>query len=192
MSVQDYKTLPPHAATRAPRGHALPTRGIMCRMIARGATPERRFTVWKIVAIGLALAYAVPIAWNANERILRVNQQARERLIQQHRLWEVHPEYRGKPEVWTRAAARLLSDRQLLSRLAIKYGSQAEAIELEYRRDVAIARAEVLVIALTAWGVPVALICAAVWLARRRRPAPPPRVQPASASDPRYLPPEEI
>ena len=71
----------------------------------------------------------------------------------------------------------------------MKYGAQSEEIEREYRRDLTIGRAEVIVIALALWAGPVAAIYGLVWLARRRRPTPPPRIEPASASDPRYRPP---
>lgn len=148
------------------------------------------FRLGYLLAALLALAYAVPIASDAYDRLMRVNERARERLIQQHRLWELHPEFRGKPEVWTRMASRLLNDRQVLARLAAKYGAQADPIETEFRRDVAIARAEVVIVALAVWALPIALASGAVWLRRRRTRAPPAKVPPASASDPRYLPPD--
>jgi hypothetical protein len=140
--------------------------------------------------IVLALAYAVPIALKAEDQLTRVNQQARQRLIDEHRLWELQPGFRGKPEAWARMAARLLNDRQLLTRVATRYGGQSAEIELEYRRDLAIARAEVVLGALASWAAPLGAIYALGWWGvRRRKAAPPLKVEPASAADPRYRPP---
>ena len=153
--------------------------------------PASRRRWLRILCIVAALGYAVPIGFNAYERLVSVNVQARARLIQHHRLWENEPGFRGRPEVWTRMASWLLSDQQLIRRLNVKYGGQAQEIELEYRRDVTMARAEVIVSALAWWAGPLAAIYAVVWIVRRRRhkPAPPARTQPASVNDPRYLPP---
>ena len=137
----------------------------------------------------MAAACAAPLAWNAYEDLVQVNYRARARLIEQHRLWEVD-NFRGKPQHWTRFASRILTDQQLLRRVAMKYGPQSEEIEREYRRDLAIARAEVIIVAFAWWAGPLGGLYGVVWLARRRRPASPPsKIQPASASDPRYLPP---
>jgi hypothetical protein len=119
-----------------------------------------------------------------------VNRAARARLIEQHRLGELHPEYRGRPETWIRMASHLLNDRQLLSRVAQKYGPQAAEIEVEYRHDLTFARAEVVTVALAAWAAPLALFYGVALLARQRRKAPPPKIEPASVSDPRYRPPD--
>jgi len=151
---------------------------------------RRRFFAWRTAFAALALAAAVPIAFDAYDDLVRVNERARERLALEHRLWELQPGFRGKPETWARFASRLLNDRQLLSRVAAKYGAAAEQIELEYRRDLAIARAEVVVVALAIWAVPLGLVYAIAWAYGRRKPAPVPKTQPASATDPRYLPPD--
>jgi hypothetical protein len=157
----------------------------------RADTLRRRLPVRRLIFIALALALAVPIASRSYERLLHVNQQARERLILEHRLWELQPGFNGRPELWARFASRLLNDRQLLSRVASKYGAQAEAIELEYRRDLAIARAEVVVMAIGTWAAPLGVLyLLAWWQLRRRKPPPATKVQPSSASDPRYRPPE--
>src|SRR5689334_2117694 len=103
---------------------------------------HRRERIWLCAWIVVAIACAAPIGWNAYKDLVRVNQQARERLIEQHRLWEVD-NFRGKPETWTRFASRLLTDQQLLRRVAAKYGAQAEEIERDYRKDLAFARTEV-------------------------------------------------
>ena len=154
------------------------------------AVSARRTRLWLVAWIVVASAYAVPIAWNAYEELVRVNQEARARLIQHHRLWEMDVNFRGRPENWTRFASRLLSDRQLFRRIAMKYGAQSDEIEREYRRDLTLARAEVVVIALALWSGPLAAAYGLIQLLRRRRPrGPPPKVEPASASDPRYRPP---
>ncbi|HYC46012.1 MAG TPA: hypothetical protein VED01_11085 [Burkholderiales bacterium] len=156
----------------------------------RSATePVSRLQWLRIACIAAAFAYGTPIASSAYDQLIRVNEQARTRLIQHHRLWELEIGYRGRPETWTRMAARLLNDRQLLARVALKYGGQAPDIELEYRRDVTIARAEVVGKALVLWGGPLLALYGLAWLARRRNGKAPVRVQPASIYDPRYRPP---
>ena len=145
---------------------------------------------WRLAFVALAIACAVPIASSAYDRFNRVSQQARLRLIQEHRLWEVQQEFKGRPEIWARVASRILSDRQLLTRVAAKYGAQAEQIELEYRRDLSIARAEVVLGALALWAGPLGAVYAIAWAYSRRKRPPPPKVQPASTLDPRYRPPD--
>jgi hypothetical protein len=161
-------------------------------MESRPAGGARGTHTWRVIFVAVALALAVPIGSEAYERLLHVNQQARERLILEHRLWEIQPGFKGKPQTWARFASRLLNDRQLLSRVASKYGAQAGEIEIEYRRDLAIARAEVVVIAMAAWSAPLAIAYVLVWwgLRRRRKPVVATKTQPASASDPRYRPPD--
>ena len=150
----------------------------------------RRFPLWRIAFVILAIAYGAPLGWQAFERLVQVNYKARERLVLEHRLWELEPAYKGKPENWARFASRLLTDRQLMSRVHARYGAQAHEVEIEYRRDLTLARAEVLVVAVALWAAPLlALYGAVAWTHRRRRRMPPPRVQPPSASDPRYRPP---
>jgi hypothetical protein len=162
---------------------------IMSDNVASGAS--RRISVhWLRVAfLVLAIGYAVPIATAAFERLTAVNQAAKERLIREHRLWELEPNFRGKPEIWTRMASRLLNDRQLLARVAARHGVEAGPLELEYRRDLGIARGEVVLSACAAWSAPLLALYGIAWVFRRRKPAPPARLPPASASDPRYLPP---
>ena len=150
-----------------------------------------RRVLWRVFWVVLAAGYAVPIAQEAYDRLMIVNQQSRERLIHEHRLWELQPGFRGRPESWARMASRLLNDRQLLSRVSAKYGGQAEQIELEYRRDLTIARAEVVLGAAALWAAPLLAIYAVVWARRRRKPPAPPKVEPPSVSDPRYLPPTD-
>lgn len=151
--------------------------------------PAGRARIWKLLWIAIAVIIAIPIASKAYDRILQVNQESRMRLITEHRLWELHPEYRGKPETWTRFASRLLSDRQLMTRIAAKYGPIADQIEADYRRDMAIAQMEVALTAAAAWLVPLALLYGIgwVWGRRRVRSEPPVKIQPASSADPRYM-----
>lgn len=137
----------------------------------------------------LAVAWAAPLAWNAYEQLNRVGERARARLIEQHRLWDSDPNFRGKPEIWVRMAARLLSDRQILMRVATKYAGNSEEIELEYRRDLTMARAEVVIVALAWWALPLGVLYGSALLVRRPKRAPPPKIEPASVSDPRYRPP---
>jgi len=152
--------------------------------------PSRR--VLRRAFLVLALAYAVPIATYATDRIARASEEARLRLIHEHQLWELDPNFRSKPQVWARIASRLLSDRQLLTRVATKYRGQSTEIELDYRRDLAIAHAEVVLGALAAWAAPLVALYALVWALCRRKPALPPKPQPASVSDPRYRPPDAL
>jgi hypothetical protein len=157
----------------------------------RAATLRQRLPARRLIFMALALALAVPIASSSYERLLHVNQQARERLILEHRLWELQPGFKGRPQLWARFASRLLNDRQLLSRIATKHGPQADAIELEYRRDLAIARAEVVVMAVATWAAPLAVVYfLAWWRLHRRKPPVAKKIQPLSASDPRYRPPD--
>jgi hypothetical protein len=149
-------------------------------------------TRWKPLLYVLFSGYAAVLAWHAYERIEAVSLNARARLIEEHRLWELQPDFRGKPENWTRLAARLLNERQLMTRISAKYGAASEQIELEYRRDLAFAHAEVIVTAVFAFAVPLCIPCGIILLGRRR-PAPVPAAprRPASIDDPRYKPPPD-
>ncbi len=100
-----------------------------------GASSWTSGRLLRLAFVLLAIAYALPVGSTAYDRLTRVNQAARERLIREHRLWELQPDFRGKPEIWARMASRLLNDRQLLARMATKYGGQSEQLELEYRRE---------------------------------------------------------
>jgi hypothetical protein len=156
------------------------------------ATEAGLATRCKPLLFVLFAVYAAAIAWHAYERIGVVSFGARARLIEEHRLWELQPGFRGKPENWTRLAARLLNDRQLMTRIAAKYGPAAEQIELDYRRDLAIAQAEVVVTAVFVLALPLSIAYGIILLTRRRPPpaqAAPQR--PASLDDPRYKPPPE-
>ena len=139
--------------------------------------------------IVLAIGAAIPIADITYDRITLAHRDARVRLIMLHRLWELQPQYTGKPETWTRFAARLLTDRQLILRINEKYGPAGEEIERDYRRDLAIADAELVGAGLAVWALPLAVVYGLGRLALRRpRKAvnvPPP---PSHLNDPRYMP----
>ncbi len=151
------------------------------------SAPKARW--WLYAWIAAAVASAIPAGITAYGQLKEVTRHARETLIVQHRLWEMHPEYHGTPETWTRVASRLLTDRQLMRRVRAKYGDQGIQVELDYRRDLTIAQAEVVVVAAAVWAAPLAALYGlAVVLVRRRRRAPPPPTpsRPASYDDPRY------
>ena len=144
---------------------------------------------WTAALVLVAAAYAWPVYWAAKERVEQVTLTQRQQLIVRHQLWELDPGYAGTPQAWTRFASMLLSDRQLLRRIHRKYGALGRDIELDYRRDLFIAQAEVVLTAAAAWGLPLAALYGiGAWVSRRRKPAPPPETHSASASDSRYRP----
>lgn len=157
-------------------------------MVKQPASPS--YTRWRYLWIIAAALYALPMAKVGYDDFNEATRTMRARLIVEHRLWELHPEYRGKPQVWTNIAARLLTDGQLLTRVRAKYGDRAENIELEYRRDLAIARGEVVLRALALWGAPVAGFYVIGWAIAKRRRKPPPAPPPARPAydESRYRP----
>jgi len=152
--------------------------------------PSRRVWPWKAVFLLLAAIYAWPIISVAYERVQQVNLKQRQQLIIRHQLWELHPEYAGTPEAWTRFASMLLSDRHLMRRVQKKYGALAEQIETDYQRDHFIAQAEVVLVAGACWALPLALVygIGAMVGQRRRKPARREAFEPPSVSDSRYRP----
>jgi hypothetical protein len=154
------------------------------------ASARRNRLTWTQAAwVALGLVYAAPLAWVGYNRLVEINYQQRVRFIEQHRLWEVDRHYAGKPQTWTRMAAWLLTDSQLMSRVKQKYGGLADQIEIDYRRDLVFARAEAILPLVAWWALPLtALYGLSRLIGVRRRPAP--RKQaPASVLDPRYAPP---
>jgi hypothetical protein len=146
---------------------------------------------WLYLWIVAAAAYAIPTGKSAYDRTIEVTRKYRAQFIVAHRLWEAHPEYGGTPETWTYFASRLLTDRQLMLRVRARYPTGSEQVELDYRRDLSIAQAEVIVVALAVWGIPVGIAYWVGWMfaARWRRPqpaAPPPR---PAYDESRYRPP---
>jgi hypothetical protein len=161
---------------------------VLAWLRASDATPDRLRLLNRALII-LALLTAIPIAVQTYDRIIEVRYHARMQFITLHRLWELHPEYQGTPQTWTRVAARVLTDRQLMYRVVAKYGTLAEQIETDYHRDLAIAAAEVVSFAFAGWAVPLLALYGVGYLACRRRRAPvPAQVAAASALDPRYMP----
>jgi hypothetical protein len=146
---------------------------------------------WLYLWIVAAAIYAVPVGKIAYDRTIEVTRKHRVQLIVAHRLWELHPEYNGRPETWTNFASRLLTDRQLLLRVRAKYREDAEPIELDYRRDLSIAQGEVIVVALAIWGLPIGLAygLGRALAARRRKPPPAPLPPRAAYDESRYRPP---
>lgn len=145
--------------------------------------------LWFYAWAAVSIAYAVPVGLRAYDRVIEVTHAARERLIVRHELWEQDPNYRGAPELWTRLASRMLTDRQLLRRVRERYGAAAHQIELEYRNDLTIAQAEVIVAAAAIWGIPVALLYGIGSLALRRprrKPSPPPAAPRPGYDESRY------
>jgi hypothetical protein len=146
---------------------------------------------WVYLWLIVAALYAVPIGKVAYDRLNKVTVKMRAQLIVEHRLWELHPEYSGSPDMWTSFASRLLTDHQLLLRVRTKYPDGAEQIELDYRRDLSIAQAEIIVVALAIWGLPVAALYGVGFMIikRRRKPPGPPPPPPRPAYDEsRYRP----
>lgn len=144
---------------------------------------------WKLAFLVIAAAYAWPVYWSAEARVQEVTRQQRTQLIVRHQLWELDTGYYGTPQTWTRFAARLLSDGQLLRRVHRKYGDLGREIELDYRRDLFIAQAEVILTASALWALPLAALYGiAAMVVRRRKPGPLPETTDIPVSDSRYRP----
>jgi hypothetical protein len=163
----------------------------MIRILPPAPEPSSRQSLpWRIALIVVALAYAAPVVYFAHGRLTEVTHQARERLIVEYRLWELHPEYHGTPQAWTRFASRLLTDNQLLRRVRLVQRDLATDIELDYRRDLTIAQGEVVLAALAVWALPLATLYGiGRLLARRRRVAPGPEPARPVYSEDKYRPP---
>ena len=145
---------------------------------------------WRYLLIVVAALYAIPVARFGYDNFSDVTRKMRARLIVEHQLWELQPRYSGKPQDWTRSASRLLTDRQLLRRVRARYGDRADSIELDYRRDLSIAQAEVVLLAAAIWGIPVALLYGMGWVVAKRRRRPPPAAPPSRPAydEARYRP----
>lgn len=151
--------------------------------------PSVRVWPWKLAWVVIAVAYAWPVYWAADNRLKTVIRDQRTQFIVRHQLWELDPEYAGTPQTWTRFAAMLLTDGQLLRRVHRKYGALGREIELDYRRDLFIAQAEVVLTAGALWGVPLAALYGiGVFVGTRRKPAVPMETPSVTADDSRYRP----
>ena len=118
----------------------------------------------------IAAAASLPIAaYFAYQDTSVVAQSLRVELIQRYSLWETDPGYRGSPRDWTRFAAWLLSNEQLLERVRAKYGPLSDQIELDFRRDAALAHGRVVLIYALAWGAPLGALYGLGLLLERRR-----------------------
>jgi len=124
---------------------------------------------WQWTWLALAIASFLPTAYYAFQESQQVGRALRAQLIESCSLWETDPAYRGTPQAWTRFASFLLDTDQLFDRVRMKYGALAEQIELDFRRDAAVAYGKVVVSYLLAWGLPISLLYAAGWLSQRRR-----------------------
>lgn len=144
--------------------------------------------LWRLAWLALAAIYALPVGWRAYDRVTDVTYKARAQLIMQYQLWELQPEYKkGSHQNWTRFASRLLTDRQLMTRVRARHGELAAQIETDYRSQLTIAQAEVVIVALALWAAPLAVLYAlGIGIARLRRRAVPEKPRPASHSDSRY------
>lgn len=128
--------------------------------------PPARWRQWWLLC---ALLAATPTIYFGNQALLQTRLEIDTRLIVNERLWESDPAYRGSPQNWTRFAAWLLDSEQLLERLRQLKPAQAEQIEEEYRRDAMLAYTGVIARYLALWGVPLALVYAALVFVERRR-----------------------
>ena len=109
-------------------------------MVPTLSTHAARPGAWWRRAWLFAAAVTLPIAaYFAYQESRVVAQSLRVELIQRYSLWETDPDYRGTPRDWTRFAAWLLDNEQLLERVRAKYGPLADQIELDFRRDAALA-----------------------------------------------------
>ena len=62
-----------------------------------------RVAWWRLAWTLAAVLYAAPLAYYAYGRLIEVGRHAREQLIVEHRLWELHPEYPGTPQAIKRS-----------------------------------------------------------------------------------------
>lgn len=124
---------------------------------------------WQWTWLVLAIASLLPTAYYAYVESQQVGRALRVQLIESYSLWETDPAYRGTPQAWTRFASFLLDTDQLFDRVRMKHGALAEQIELDFRRDAALAHGKVMVSCLLAWGLPLALLYVVGWLYQHRR-----------------------
>jgi hypothetical protein len=126
-------------------------------------TPRRSFNAlftahWRAGWLAIGLLSALPLVPLANEELLQVRVDLDTRLIIEQRLWESDPAYRGTPENWTRFAAWLLDSDQLIERTRELRPAAADAIEADYRRDMAFALGSVIGIYLAMLGLPFSVL----------------------------------
>jgi hypothetical protein len=134
--------------------------------------------VWLLLAAG-SLPLAAYYGYQESQQVARA---LRVQLIQRHSLWEADPHYRGTPQAWTRFASMLLDIDQLMERVRAKHGALADQIELDFRRDAALAHGKVIGVYLLGWGTPLGLLYGAGCLYQRRKRQSPPRAGARSLS----------
>jgi len=126
---------------------------------ARSRTFKDRFAAhWRISWLVIGILSALPLLPAANQELLQVRFDLDTRLIVEHRLWESDPRYRGTAENWTRFAAWLLDSDQLIERARELHPATADAIEADYRRDMAFALGGVIGTYLAMWGLPFSVL----------------------------------
>jgi len=129
-----------------------------------------RSIAWWQWAWLLLAAVSLPLAaYHAYQESQQVARALRVQLIERYSLWESDPLYRGTPQSWTRFAAWLLDIDQLMERVRAKHGALADQIELDFRRDTALAYGRIIAVYLLGWGAPLGLLYGAGWLYQRRR-----------------------
>ena len=88
-----------------------------------------RYAGWQRVWLLIAVLSLPPVCYYAYLKSDETDREFRVLLIQRYSLWENDPSYRGKPQTWTRFAARLLNTSQLMERVREKQGELATQIE---------------------------------------------------------------
>ena len=126
-------------------------------------TPRRRFVElfvahWRAAWMAIGLLAALPLVPAANQELLQMRVDLDTRLIVEQRLWESDPAYRGTAENWTRFAAWLLDSDQLIERTRELRPATADAVEADYRRDMAFALGGIIGVYLAMWGLPVSVL----------------------------------
>jgi len=124
---------------------------------------------WQWAWLLLAAASLLPVAYYAYQALQDNDRAARVQLIERYSLWETDPRYAGTPQAWTRFAARLLNERQLMQKVREKHGALADQIEQDYEFDTSLTQARIVAGYLAAWGAPLALLYGVGWLVARRR-----------------------
>ena len=124
---------------------------------------------WQWAWLLLAAVSLPPTAYYGYQESQQVGRTLRVQLIERYSLWEADPGYRGTPQAWARFASLLLDTDQLMERVRTKHGALAEQIELDFRRDAALAHGRVIAVYLLGWGAPLGLLYGAGWLYRWQR-----------------------
>ena len=138
-------------------------------MSAPTVTRSIGYAWWQLAWLLVAAVSLAPVSYYAYQELQKVQRELRVQLIQRYSLWESDPNYRGTPQAWTRFAAMLLTNGQLMRRVREKHGALTEKIEEDFQRDSALAQGKVIVVYLSGWAIPLALLYGAGWLYQRRK-----------------------